>query len=929
MKSRRLPPPLSLSKTLSTGISRSLQTAAKSLLEEQNAATAAVPPSRLPPSHLSSPPPPPFYSLSAAAADSHPISGAQLTKSGFSSVPLVRRHLLPLRPDSRSPDLARKVFDVIPHPDLVSWSALISNYVRGGLTREALLAFQKMQSLGIRSNEFTLPTVLKACSASSDFIAGTQIHAVAIVTGFESDAFVANTLIVMYARFGLLSDSRKLFDGIAGRNVVSWNAMLAGHVKNDRCEEAVGLFSEMAMSGIRPNEFGFSCVLNACTGSQDLRHGREVHGYLTRLGYDSDPFTANALVDMYAKLGNIEAAATVFKGIARPDIVSWNAIIAGCVLHGHDSWALKLFLDMRHSGMLPNVFTLSSILKACAGTGMLFLGQQIQGNLIKSGSDSDMFVGVGIVDMYAKCDHLGDARKAFDLIPEQDLISWNALISGCSHSGSDQEALSLFSKMRMEGLSFNRTTLSAVLKSIASLRATNVNKEVHALALKAGFLSDPHVANGLIDAYGKCNCIEEAAGIFREHPFGDVVAFTSIITAYSLSGQGEEAMKLFYEMLNRELKPDSFALSSLLNACASLSAYEQGKQIHVHVLKMGFMSDVFSGNALVNMYAKCGSIEDASLAFSEVPERGVVSWSAMIGGLAQHGHGKEALNLFHKMLDEGVAPNHITLTSVLSACNHAGLVDEAEQYFESMVELFGIERTHEHYACMVDLLGRAGRLNEAMELVDSMPFEANASVWGALLGASRVHRNIELGRKAAEMLFSLEPEKSGTHVLLANIYASAGMWDDVAKARRLMKDSSVKKEPGMSWMEVKDRVYTFIVGDRSHERTTEIYAKLEELGELMNKSGYVPMVEIDLHDVEQSEKEVLLSHHSEKLAVAFGLISTPAGAPIRVKKNLRVCKDCHTAFKFISKIVSREIIIRDINRFHHFRDGSCSCGDYW
>ncbi|KAG1359029.1 putative pentatricopeptide repeat-containing protein [Cocos nucifera] len=596
MKPRRLPLPLSLTKTLSTRISRSLQTA-------ENAAASAVITSLLPPANLSPPPPPPppLSSLSAAA-DSPPISGAQLTTSGFSSVPHLRPHLLPYCSSFRSPDLARKFFDVIPNPDLVSWSALISNYVRIGLTREALLAFKKMQTLGIRSNEFTLPTLLKACSAASDFIAGTQIHAVAIVTGFESDVFVANTLIVMYAGFGLLSDSRKLFDGIAGRNVVSWNALLAGHVKNDQCEEAVGLFSEMVMSGIRPNEFGFSCVLNACTASQDLRHGREVHGYLTRLGYDSDPFTSNALVDMYAKLGNINAAAVVFKGIARPDIVSWNAFIAGCVLHGHDNWALRLLLDMRRSGILPNVFTLSSILKACAGTGMLFLGQQIHGNLIKAGSDSDMFVGVGIVDMYAKCDHLGDARKAFDSIPEKDTISWNALISGCSHSGNDQEALFLFLKMRLEGLSFNRTTLSAILKSIASLQATNVSKDVHALALKAGFLSDPHVVNGLIDAYGKCNCIEEAAGVFRECSFGDVVAFTSIITAYSLSGQGEEAMKLFYEMANQELKPDSFALSSLLNACASLSAYEQGKQIHVHVLKMGFMSDGFSGNALVNMF---------------------------------------------------------------------------------------------------------------------------------------------------------------------------------------------------------------------------------------------------------------------------------------------------------------------------------------
>ncbi|KAL3523752.1 hypothetical protein ACH5RR_016586 [Cinchona calisaya] len=332
------------------------------------------------------------------------------------------------------------------------------------------------------------------------------------------------------------------------------------------------------------------------------------------------------------------------------------------------------------------------------------------------------------------------------------------------------------------------------------------------------------------------------------------------------------------------------------------------------------MSDFFAGNSLVNMYAKC--------AFSEVSRSGTVSWSSMIGGRAQHGHGKNALLLFDEMLRDGVLPNHVTLVSVLCACNHAGPVTEAKKYFEMMEESFGIQPSQEHHACMIDVLGRAGKLDEAMDLVNKMPFEANASIWGALLGAVRIHKNVDLGQLAAEMLLTLEPEKSSTHVLLAKVYASVGSWENVAKVRRLMKDSKVKKELGMSWIEVKDKIYMFIVGDRSHSRSKEIYAKLKELGVLMAKAGYVPMIEIDLHDVEQKEKELLPAHHSEKLTVAFALIETPPGAPIRVKKNLRICLDCHTAFKFICKIVSWEIIVRDINRFHHFSDGSCTCGDY-
>lgn len=824
---------------------------------------------------------------------------------------------------------ARKLVDESPEPDLVSWSALISGYAQNGLGQEAILAFHEMHVLGAKCNEFTFPSVLKACTLTKDLKLGVQLHGIVVVTGFESDDFVANTLVVMYAKCGEFGNSRKLFDSIPERNVVSWNALFSCYVQGDMCEEAVELFQEMVSSGVRPNEYSLSSMVNACTGMGDSGQGRKIHGYLIKLGYDSDAFSLNALVDMHAKIGELEDAVAIFEENAHPDIVSWNAVIAGCVLNEFHDCALEFFGKMKRSGIYPNMFTLSSSLKACAGIGLKELGRQLHSDVIKMNVESDSFVVVGLIDTYAKCDMMKDARMVFDLMPEKDMIAWNAMISGHSLNGEDMEAVSLFSLMYDEGIGFNQTTLSTVLKSIASLQASNPCEQIHGLSVKSGFPSDNYVVNSLIDAYGKSGQIEDASKLFKECAIADLVAFTSMITAYAQYGQGEEALKLYLEMQHRDIKPDPFVCSSLLNACANLSAYEQGKQVHVHILKFGFMSDIFAGNSLVNMYAKCGSIDDANRAFFEIPERGIVSWSAMIGGLAQHGHGKEALQLFNQMLDNRISPNHITLVSVLCACNHAGLITEAQEYFKSMRALFGIEPVQEHYACMIDLLGRAGRLQEAMELVNNMPFQANASVWGALLGAARIHKNVELGQLAAEMLFALEPEKSGTHVLLANIYASAGMWDSVATMRRLMKDSKVKKEPGMSWIEIKDKVYTFIVGDRSHARSKEIYAKLDELSDLLNKAGYVPMVETDLHDVEQREKEHLLYHHSEKLAVAFGLIATPPGAPIRVKKNLRICVDCHTAFKFICKITSREIIVRDINRFHHFRDGCCSCGDYW
>nr|ADE77588.1 unknown [Picea sitchensis] len=309
--------------------------------------------------------------------------------------------------------------------------------------------------------------------------------------------------------------------------------------------------------------------------------------------------------------------------------------------------------------------------------------------------------------------------------------------------------------------------------------------------------------------------------------------------------------------------------------------------------------------------------------------KNVVSWNAMIVGYGMHGHGEDALVLFTQMQQRGVKPNEITFISVLSACSHAGLVDEGWKCYNCMTLDYAITPTVEHYACMVDLLGRAGHLNEAWDFIEKMPIEPGASVWGAFLGSCRIHCNIELGERVAELLLNLDPDNAGYYVLLSNIYAAAGRWDDVAKVRKMMKEKDVKKSPGCSLIEVNNKLHSFVVGDISHPQTEAIYAMLETLARQMEAVGYVPCTDFVLHDVEEEIKENMLFAHSEKLAIAFGLISTRSGTSIRITKNLRVCGDCHSATKFISKIVKREIIMRDLNRFHHFKDGLCSCGDYW
>ncbi len=340
-------------------------------------------------------------------------------------------------------------------------------------------------------------------------------------------------------------------------------------------------------------------------------------------------------------------------------------------------------------------------------------------------------------------------------------------------------------------------------------------------------------------------------------------------------------------------------------------------------------SNIFVGNSLVDMYGKCGSMEDAQRVFNNMPLHDVVSWNAILGGCAMHGHGKEALRHFELMCEEGVKPNDITFVCLLSACGHAGLVDEGLCCFTSMSTVYKISAKLEHYTCMVDLLGRSGRLQEAENMIQALPFRPDGALWMALLGACRIYANVEMGERIAKRVLELEPENALGYVMLSNIYAAAGKRDLCKNVERQRKERGVKKQLGRTWIEVNNEVHTFVVDDQEHSQISQIHTQLKRLSGLMHDAGYVPITEFVLHDVEEESKVFHLCHHSEKLAIAFGLINTDPGTPLQIMKNLRVCEDCHNSTKLISKLVGRTIMVRDANRFHHFQDGVCSCMDYW
>eukprot|EP01018_Ginkgo_biloba_P033954 Gb_18015 [translate_table: standard] len=673
----------------------------------------------------------------------------------------------------------------------------------------------------------------------------------------------------------------------------------------------------------------YARLLQDCIDRKALAMGKRVHDHMIRAGIQPDVYLGNNVVNMYAKCGSIVHARQVFDKMPKRDVVSWNAMIAGYTQHRQCKEALKVFRQMQRADVMPNEFTFVSVLKTCADSASLELCKQIPGHILKNGFESNISVANALVTLYTKCGSVDDARKVFDKMPQLNLVSWTAMIAGYAQNDHGQEALTLFCRMQSLGLKADHITLASVLMACSSLEALEQGKQVHGPIIKIGFELDVSVGTTLFTMYAKCGSIEDAHRLFDKMPKRDLVSWNAMIARYAQNQHGEEALKLFCRMQHIGMKPDHFTYASILRACSSIAAFELGKQVHGNIVVAGFVSDAFVSCSLADMYAKCGSIEDARELFDKLPKEDVVSWNVMIAGYAQHGHGKEALDFFQQMLTAGMKPNHITFVGILCACSHVGLADEGQRYFDSMSRDYDITPRVEHYACMVDLFGRAGCLEEAEDLINGMPFEPNDVVWRSLLGACRIHGNMEIGKRAADRLLELEPEDDSTHVLLSNIYAAAGLWDEVTRVRNSMKDKGVIKEPGCSWIEVKNRMHAFLVADRTHYRTGDIYAKLEKLTLQMKEAGYVPDTDFVLHDINEEQKEHTLSYHSEKLAVSFGLLSSPPGKPIRIFKNIRVCGDCHTAIKFISKIERRKIVVRDSYRFHHFKDGMCSCGDYW
>ncbi|KAK4480836.1 hypothetical protein RD792_011687 [Penstemon davidsonii] len=549
--------------------------------------------------------------------------------------------------------------------------------------------------------------------------------------------------------------------------------------------------------------------------------------------------------------------------------------------------------------------------------------------MIVNGLIQNLPIANKILHIYTLRGAIQSASALFCEITEKNPVSWSVMIGGYAKAGDYINCYSTFREYMRFGNGLDNYTLPIVIRVCRDTSNLQMGRLIHAVVFKYGFHSLVIVGSILVDMYAKCKAIEDARKVFDEMSKRDLVSWTVMIGACTECGNAHEALDLFDRMKVDKIVPDKIAMVNVVNACAKLGVMQKATNVHDFIKRMKISLDVILGTALIDMYAKCGSVELAREIFDEMREKNVVSWSAMIAAYGYHGEGQKALDLFHMMLERNFVPNKITFVSILYACSHSGLVEEGLHLFSLMENEYGVKPDVKHFTCVVDLFGRAGKLYKALKLIEDTNIKKDTGLWGALLGACRIHGRVELGQKVAESLLELEPENAGHYVLLSNIYAKDGRWKEVAKVRELMTHRRLKKIPGYTWIEVDNKIHRFSVGDNSHYLSNEIYMELETLNEKLKVAGYVPDTDFVLHDIDEELKLELLNTHSEKLAITFGLIGTTKGTTIRITKNLRVCGDCHTFIKFVSLITDRMIVVRDANRFHHFKEGACSCRDYW
>nr|AKH05172.1 chlororespiratory reduction 21 [Pelargonium transvaalense] len=707
-------------------------------------------------------------------------------------------------------EVAIRLFSRLEVRNVFSWAAIIGLHCRMGFHEEALLGFCEMLKNDFPDN-FVVPNALKACGALKLIGFGRGVHGYVVKMGFDGCVFVGSGLVDMYGKCDEVEDARKVFDEMLDPNTVAWNSMIVGYVQNGLNEEAIEMFYDMRAKGVELTRVTLSSFLTASANLGALEEGLQGHAIAVLGGFEVDNFLGSSILNFYVKVGLYEEAELVFRSVSQKDVVTWNVLISGFVRNGRFQEALDLCRLMRAENMRFDSVTLTSILSLCADTRNMKLGKEGHCYCIRNNLESDLAVASSTINMYAKCNRMNSAIQIFNSTTKRDLVLWNSLLAAYAELGLSGEALKLFYKMQLDGVPPNVISYNSLIW---------------------GFLR-----NGQVD---------EAKDMFSQMQSLDIlpnlITWTTLISGLTQNGFGYDAILVFQQMQEAGVQPNAVSIISALSACTAMALLHYGKTIHSYITRHDLCLSIQIATSLVDMYAKCGCLYQAKNVFDTVVNKELPVYNAMISGYASHGQAVQALLLFKHLEDVGLEPDSITFTSILSACNHAGLVSEGLELLNDMASKHNVKPGMEHYGCVLSLLSKSGNLDKAYELLETMPYEPDARMLGSLLASCKEKHETELGEYLSEHLLQLEPGNSGNYIALSNVYATAGMWDVVTKVRNVMKEKGLHKNPGCSWIQIGQELNVFVSGDGSHPKNKDIYATLALLGMEMHFTEHASMI---------------------------------------------------------------------------------------
>lgn len=681
-----------------------------------------------------------------------------------------------------------------------------------------------------------LLSLLRTCTATKSLKRAKLIHQKLIIQGLQSNITLSKPLINLYFSCQNYHSAKLVFNSIHNPLDLSlWNTLLAAYTKNYMFPEALELFNKLLQNPVlRPDSFTYPSVLKACGGLCRVRYGKMIHTQVIKSGFGLDVVVSSSLVGMYAKFDMFDLSVKVFDEMPERDVACWNTVISCYYQSGQAEKALDLFDKMICSGFEPNSVTLTTVISSCSRLFDLEKGKEIHKKYVKDGFVLDSYVGSALVDMYGKCGYVEMARDVFDRIQVKGVVAWNSMIAAYSIKGDSESCIELFRCMHFEGIRPSVTTLSSIITSCSRSSSVGFGKFVHGYMIRNRIEADEFINSSLIDFYIKCGCVGSAESIFEKMMKTNVVPWNVMISGYVSVGHYFKALTVYENMVG--IKPDAVTFTSILSACSQLAALEKGKEIHERIVDSKLDRNEIVMGALLDMYAKCGSVDQAFIVFQKLPEKDLVSWTSMITAYGSHGQALDALKLFHQMLQMDMKPDSVTFLAVLSACSHAGLVDEGCHYFNEMLSKYKIKPTIEHYSCLIDLLGRCGRLHEAYHILINTPeIKDDVGLLSTLFSACSLHRNTKLGEEVARLVMEKDPDDASSHIVLSNMYASVKQWDRMSQVRSKMKELGLRKNPGCSWIEIDKKIKSFFSEDMERVHADNVQQCLQMLSSHMEK----------------------------------------------------------------------------------------------